>query len=166
MFDVRCLVFGYKNVMPFRLLRFYSIINSPFCIARATPYQLKNASSGEKIRQIRLLKGFSQENMADMLDISTTAYGDIERNKTELTISRATEIAKVLGIGIVDLIDIELHSVDFSMEKLQLENEKLKAEVEKWQMTAAYWHEKYENRFVGNTMRVITEEPERRKIGF
>lgn len=121
---------------------------------------------GDKIRNIRLVKGFSQENMADMLGISTTAYGDIERNKTELTISRATEIAKVLGVSIVDLMDIELHSVDFSMEKLQLENEKLKAEVEKWQMAAAYWHEKYENRFIGNTMRVITEEPERRKIGF
>jgi hypothetical protein len=52
------------------------------------------------------------------------------------------------------------------MEKLQLENEKLKVEIEKWQMAAAYWHEKYENRFVGNTMRIISEEPERRKIGF
>ncbi len=123
-------------------------------------------NTGEKIRQIRLLKGFSQENMADMLGISTTAYGDIERNKTELTISRATEIAKVLSVGIVDLMDIELHPVDSSMEKLQLENEKLKAEVEKWQMAAAYWHEKYENRFTGNVMRIITEEPERRKIGF
>jgi transcriptional regulator with XRE-family HTH domain len=123
-------------------------------------------NTGDKIRQIRLTKGFSQENMADMLEISTTAYGDIERNKTELTITRATEIAKVLGVSIVDLLEIELHPVDFSMEKLQLENEKLKAEVEKWQMAAAYWHEKYENRFVGNVMRVITEEPERRKIGF
>jgi transcriptional regulator with XRE-family HTH domain len=123
-------------------------------------------NTGEKIRQIRLIKGYSQENMADMLGISTTAYGDIERNKTELTISRATEIAKVLGVGIVDLIDIELHSVDFSMEKLQLENEKLKAEVEKWQMAAAYWHEKYENRFARNVMKVISKVPKRRKIGF
>lgn len=123
-------------------------------------------STGEKIRQIRLMKGYSQENLADMLSISTTAYGDIERNKTELTISRATEIAKVLGVGIVDLLDIELHPVDFSMEKLNLENEKLKAEVEKWQVMAAYWREKYENRFVGNVLRIITEEPERRKIGF
>ena len=83
-----------------------------------------------------------------------------------MTISSVTEISRILNVSIVDLLDIELHSVDFSMEKLQLENEKLKAEVEKWQMAAAYWHEKYENRFVGNTMRVITEEPERRKIGF
>lgn len=123
-------------------------------------------NTAEKIRQIRLIKGFSQENMADMLHISTTAYGDIERNKTELTISRATEIAKILEVSLVDLLDVELHPVNFSMEKLQLENGKLKAEVEKWQMTAAYWHEKYENRFAGNVMRIITKESERRKIGF
>jgi XRE family transcriptional regulator, regulator of sulfur utilization len=130
---------------------------------------------GEKIRQIRLMQGYSQENMADMLGISTTAYGDIERNKTELTILRASEIAKTLNISILDLLETELllHLTPaFSSEERdkksieKLENEKLKAEVEKWQMTAAYWHEKYENRFVGNTMRVISEEPERRKIGF
>ena len=31
----------------------------------------------EKIRQIRLQKGLSQENMADMLGLSTTAYGTL-----------------------------------------------------------------------------------------
>ena len=69
-------------------------------------------------------------------------------------------------MGIVDLLDIKLHPVDISLEKLQLENEKLKAEVEKWQMAAAYLHEKYENHFAGNVMKVITEDPERKKIGF
>ena len=123
-------------------------------------------NTGKKIREIRLDKGFSQENMADMLGISATAYGDIERNKTELTISRVTEISRILNVSIVDLLDIELHPINFSLEKLQLENDKLKAEVEKWQMTAAFWHEKYENRFVGNVMKVIIGEPERRKIGF
>ena len=123
-------------------------------------------NTGNKIRKIRLDKGFSQENMADMLGISATAYGDIERNKTELTISRVTEISRILNVSIVDLLDIELHPINFSLEKLQLENDKLKAEVEKWQMTAAFWHEKYENRFVGNVMKVIVGEPERRKIGF
>jgi len=132
---------------------------------------------GEKIRQIRLQKGYSQENLADMLGISTTAYGDIERNKTELTISRASEIAKSLNISILDLLEIEelvhltpalsLKEREFeNIEKLHLENEKLKAEAEKWQIAAAYWREKYENRFVGNVLRIVTEEPERRKIGF
>ena len=123
-------------------------------------------NTGEKIRQIRLAKGYSQENLADMLGISTTAYGDIERNKTELTILRANEIAKTLNISILDLLDIDLQPVGFSMEKLHLENEKLKAEAEKWEIAATYWREKYKNRFVGNVLRLITEEPERRKIGF
>ena len=132
---------------------------------------------GEKIRQIRLMKGYSQENLADMLGISTTAYGDIERNKTELTISRANEIAKMLDISILDLLEIEFSHYPSPLplplevelkkeEKWLLENDKLKAEVEKWQITAAYWREKYENRFVGNVLRIVTEEPESRKIGF
>lgn len=123
-------------------------------------------NTGEKIRQIRLAKGYSQENLADMLGISTTAYGDIERNKTELTVLRASKIAKTLNISILDLLDIDLQPVGFSMEKLHLENEKLKAEAEKWEIASTYWREKYENRFVGNVLRLITEEPERRKIGF
>jgi transcriptional regulator with XRE-family HTH domain len=142
-----------------------------------TNKNIKNMNIGEKVRQIRLVKGFSQENMADMLGVSTTAYGDIERNKTELTISRATEISKILSVSIVDLLDIERSNFNSSptlfngeelksLEKLQLENEKLKVEVEKWQVMAAYWREKYENRFVGNVLRIVTEEPERRKIGF
>ncbi len=128
---------------------------------------------GEKIRQIRLTKGFSQENLADMLGVSTTAYGDIERNKTELSISRATEIAKTLNVSFLDLLEIEASPPPLpkgeelkNREKLHLENEKLKVEVEKWQATAAYWREKYENRFAGNVLRLIKEEPERRKIGF
>jgi transcriptional regulator with XRE-family HTH domain len=50
----------------------------------------------DKIRKARVLKGLSQENVADMLGISTTAYGDIERGKTELSIKRAQDLSKVL----------------------------------------------------------------------
>jgi hypothetical protein len=46
-----------------------------------------------------------------------------------LTITRAIEIAKVLNVIIVDLLDIESHPVDFSLEKRQLENNKLKADL-------------------------------------
>ncbi|RYY39087.1 XRE family transcriptional regulator, partial [archaeon] len=38
----------------------------------------------------------SVENMADLLGLSTTAYGDIERGKTDLTLSRLSQIATVL----------------------------------------------------------------------
>lgn len=126
---------------------------------------------GEKIRQARLQKGFSQENMADMLGISTTAYGDIERNKTELTITRATEIADLLKSNLLEWLGVELQPVDFALEKLQLENEKLKADVEKWQLAAHYWREKLEQqRLLGDLLRLGTQQQEpkeeRKKIGF
>ncbi len=131
----------------------------------------KAVNIGEKIRQARLQKGFSQENMADMLGISTTAYGDIERNKTELTIVRATEIASLLKLNILELMGVELQPTGFSLEKLQLENEKLRAEAEKWQLAAHYWREKFEQqRLLGDLLRLGTQQTqpleERKKIGF
>ncbi|MFD2521560.1 helix-turn-helix domain-containing protein [Emticicia soli] len=126
---------------------------------------------GEKIRQARLQKGFSQENMADMLGVSTTAYGDIERNKTELTIARANEVANLLKINVLELMGVDLQPVDFALEKLQLENEKLKADAEKWQLAAHYWREKFEQqRLVGDVLRLANQQAqpqeERKKIGF
>lgn len=126
---------------------------------------------GEKIRQARLQKGFSQENMADMLGVSTTAYGDIERNKTELTIARANEVANLLKINVLELMGVDLQPVDFALEKLQLENEKLKADAEKWQLAAHYWREKFEQqRLVGDVLRLANQQTqpqeERKKIGF
>jgi XRE family transcriptional regulator, regulator of sulfur utilization len=50
---------------------------------------------GEKIRSLRTIKGYSQENIADILGISSIAYGDIERNKTDVSYSRLEQIAKV-----------------------------------------------------------------------
>ena len=59
---------------------------------------------GDKIRKIRSLKGFSQENMADALDISLVAYGDIERNKKDISLKRLTQIAMILNITIIDIL--------------------------------------------------------------
>ncbi len=59
---------------------------------------------GERIRQQRVLKGFSQEYMANELEISTSAYSNIETGKTDITVKRAIEIAVILGINVVALI--------------------------------------------------------------
>ena len=52
---------------------------------------------GDKIRSLRILKGLSQENMADMLDLNVLAYGEIERSKTDIKMSRLEQIAKIFG---------------------------------------------------------------------
>jgi transcriptional regulator with XRE-family HTH domain len=59
---------------------------------------------GEKIRIKRLIKNFSQEYMAFMLEISQAAYSNIESDKTELTIKRAYEIAEILEMSPFELM--------------------------------------------------------------
>ena len=53
---------------------------------------------GQKIRQMRGLKGYSQEYMAEKLSISVTAYSKLERGDTSLSWDRLEQIAKVLEI--------------------------------------------------------------------
>lgn len=62
---------------------------------------------GEKIRYIRILKGYSQENMAEMLGISTTGYSKIERGETDISFSRLEQIAKALDISVIDLLSFQ-----------------------------------------------------------
>jgi transcriptional regulator with XRE-family HTH domain len=54
---------------------------------------------GEKIRIQRLIKNYSQEYMAWSLSISQAAYSNIERDETDVTVSRIFEIAEVLEIS-------------------------------------------------------------------
>lgn len=56
-------------------------------------------SIGEKIRIQRLIKNYSQQYMAFMLDISQAAYSNLERDETELTVRRIYEIAEILEIS-------------------------------------------------------------------
>lgn len=49
---------------------------------------------GTKIRRLRQEKGYSQDNMADILGISLNAFGKIERDETDISHSRLEQIAK------------------------------------------------------------------------
>ncbi|MFN4145269.1 MAG: helix-turn-helix domain-containing protein [Runella sp.] len=119
---------------------------------------------GEQIRQARVLKGFSQENMAEELGISTTSYGDIERGKTDVTLSRLHKIAEILKIGIFDLINTEL-SKDRTIR--ELEHEKIQQENEKLRIENQYLKEKLTQQLLLNLIKENTTLPtERPKIGF
>lgn len=57
---------------------------------------------GDRIRKIRVSKDYSQENMADELKITTSAYSKIERGMTDANASRLIQIAKVLDVNVAD----------------------------------------------------------------
>jgi DNA-binding XRE family transcriptional regulator len=69
---------------------------SPAVVEVASPQVLKTMKINEKIRTLRELKNLTQENMAQALDISPTAYGNLERGETPLTYDKLEQIATVL----------------------------------------------------------------------
>jgi transcriptional regulator with XRE-family HTH domain len=53
----------------------------------------------ERIRIARLSKGLSQQNVADELGITVAAYSNIERGVTDISVTRAFQIADVLSVN-------------------------------------------------------------------
>lgn len=125
---------------------------------------------GDKIRNLRSLKGLSQENMADALKMSLLAYGDIERNKKDVTLSRLDQIAKVLSVTVADILSFSdrvsnffdqcnnavgvnnggqtIHNdakeIQHKLDLALLELDKAKVEKEKNEIEIKYWREKAE----------------------
>ena len=61
----------------------------------------------KRIKKIRKLKKLSQAEVADRCDISTSAYGQIERKAGKCTIETLLKIANALGVSITYLVDID-----------------------------------------------------------
>lgn len=136
-----------------------------------------NRGPAEKIRLQRLQRGLSQENMADLLNLSTTAYGDIERGKTDLTLSRLSQIAQVLAVSpLVLLTDEAIPAqvveekpdaiVNHELETLRLTVEKQQVESDKLRLEADYWKRKYDDRIAMEVLRSMGVEQNRERIGF
>jgi transcriptional regulator with XRE-family HTH domain len=61
---------------------------------------------GDKIRKVREIKGLKQENIATALGMSITAYGNLERGETAVTVERLEEIAKILEVDAMDIMGL------------------------------------------------------------
>lgn len=129
----------------------------------------------ERIRLQRLQRGLSQENMADLLGLSTTAYGDIERGKTDLTLSRLNQIAGVFNLTLLALLDneerpaveaIALPDPTHELETLRLTIEKQEVELDKLRLEADYWKRRYEERLAWELARAAAQGTVRERIGF
>jgi transcriptional regulator with XRE-family HTH domain len=60
-----------------------------------------------KIKQIRELKNFTQEYMAQQLGLSTRAYSKIESGETQLTIHRLNEISAIFGVPPMEILGFD-----------------------------------------------------------
>ncbi|HUH26496.1 MAG TPA: helix-turn-helix transcriptional regulator [Flavobacterium sp.] len=62
---------------------------------------------GFNIRKVRESKGFSQDYMANVLDISQASYARLENEDTKVTVDRLYRIAEVLETNIIDFFDTD-----------------------------------------------------------
>lgn len=66
---------------------------------------------GGNIRNFRELKGLTREQMADFLHLSVSAYGNIERNQTDLTVSRIQQIAEILEVDMSQILNFDTSQI-------------------------------------------------------
>ncbi len=67
-----------------------------------------NDNLGRKIKQLRIIKNYSQEYMAECLGISQSAYSNIEKKGGTIQHDRLKKIADIFGVSIEEIENIEL----------------------------------------------------------
>jgi len=61
----------------------------------------------ENIKKFRELKNITRDKIASELNMSLSNYSKIERGEIDLTLSRITEIAKILEVSILQLMNFD-----------------------------------------------------------
>ena len=59
---------------------------------------------GQKLRKLRNEKGFSQEYLADRLNISQKTYSNMENDRTPITVEILKQLSSELEVDMIDLI--------------------------------------------------------------
>ena len=65
---------------------------------------MDNSSIKDNIRKVRKARKLTQEELADKLDISLTAYRDLEKGNTNIVNSNVIRIAELLGTTTEELV--------------------------------------------------------------
>ena len=61
----------------------------------------------DKVRVMREVRQWSQEEMAEKMGMSVTGYAKIERGKSKLHYDKLEQIAQIFNISVNDLVDID-----------------------------------------------------------
>lgn len=73
-------------------------------------------SVNEKIRKVRESKAWSQEQVAEKLNMSLNGYAKIERGETKLYLDKLEQIAQVFDIDVVELMQSDGKNICFQIE--------------------------------------------------
>ncbi|PXY40980.1 XRE family transcriptional regulator [Flavobacterium cheongpyeongense] len=68
---------------------------------------MSTSSIKNKIKNIRELKNYTQEYMADQLGITQAGYSKFEKGKADLSYSKLVEIARIFGLSVEGIINFD-----------------------------------------------------------
>ena len=108
----------------------------------------------EKIRKLRKTKHWSQEEMAERMSMSLNGYAKIERGETKLHLDKLEQIAQILDIDIVELINsgernvfVQFNENSHFGSSFQGDNEKsLLIEIEKLKLSLSHYQQLLEEK--------------------
>ena len=73
-------------------------------------------SVNEKIRKFREAKDWSQEQMAEKLNMSLNGYAKIERGESKIYLDKLEQIAQVFDIDVIELMQSDGRNICFQIE--------------------------------------------------
>ena len=82
---------------------------------------------GLRVKRLREDKKISQEELSFQTGFHRTYIGMVERGERNISLSNIAVFAKVFGINIADLLDLEKVKSDLSFTKYELKSEKAKS---------------------------------------
>jgi transcriptional regulator with XRE-family HTH domain len=59
---------------------------------------------GERIRELRARKGYSQEGFADLVGVHRTFMGTVERGESNVSFQNLVKISKALGVTLSQML--------------------------------------------------------------
>lgn len=99
-------------------------------------------SVNEKIRAIRETRNWSQEDMAEKMNMSKNGYAKIERGETKLNLHKLEQIANIFNIDVLELIKNDDKNVLFFMNDHNTNyygsNENLTSEIDLLKLTISH----------------------------
>ena len=99
-------------------------------------------SVNEKIRTIRETRNWSQEDMAEKMNMSKNGYAKIERGETKLNLHKLEQIANIFNIDVLELIKNDDKNVFFFMNDHNTNyygsNENLTSEIDLLKLTISH----------------------------
>lgn len=82
---------------------------------------MNQTALGKRIREERKKSNLTQEQLAELINVSATYVGLIERGERSLTLDKLINIANVLGISVDYLLSDSITADDSAREKLLLQ---------------------------------------------